>query len=363
MTFMSAGGTSGYAAIHSRVRVMYSALLTPSLEASLREAADLPGLVGLLKNTVYGPYLKDMEDKDISPRTMIYRIKNRIADVYLTIIHSVPSHTRPLVSELFRRFEMDNLKALLRGIVAGSPWEQIRDILFPMGSLAVLPAQKMLEAGTVEAAAAQLSQTPYYETLTNAMKRYSEEQSLFPLEVALDLNYWYKLWVGVNQLPGQDQAQALRIIGPLVDMTNLMWAIRYRVYYHLAEEEIVNYTLPFGYHVRDEEIRAIAAGADIARIVANIYPGLSDLENLLEEPEHGLPKLELQLQRRIKTQFKPVFSGYPFHIGLPLAFVVLNELELQDLTVLIEAKSIRMSVEEFSPYLLMSANPGYQVAV
>jgi hypothetical protein len=42
---------------------------------------------------------------------------------------------------------------------------------------------------------------------------------------------------------------------------------------------------------------------------------------------------------------------------------VLNELELQDLTVLIEAKSIRMSVEEFSPYLLMSANPGYQVAV
>ncbi len=349
---MSTGGVAGYAAAHSRVRVMYGGLLTPQTRIALRDTADLASLVGLLKNTAYRPYLKGVEDKELEPRKIVNQIENRITDVYLTIIHSVPVSTRSLLIQLFRHFEIDNLKAVLRGLVTGSSWEQVSDILFPMGSLAVIPSQRMLEAGNVEAAVAQLVNTHYYETLTRAMKRYSEEQSLFPLEVALDLDYWRRLWNGTNQLTGQDRPQALRIIGPLLDMTNLMWAIRYRIYYHLAEEEVINYTLPFGYRIRDDDIRAVAAGADITQLVERNYPGLNNVESLLGEPERGLPKLELQIQRRLGQKFREMFTGYPFHIGVPLAFAILSELELQDLTVLIEAKAARMSAEDFSPYLL-----------
>ena len=353
---MFTGGASGYAAIHSRVRVMYSTLLTPQELADLANAPDLFSLVGLLKDTPYGPYLTSLEDKDLTARQVIHQIKKRLADVYITLIHAAPAHTRSLLIELFRHFEIDNLKAILRAIVTDTPWEQVREILFPLGSLSTLPAEKMLEAGTIEAAVAQLASTPYFDTLSHAMKRYTEERSLFPLEVALDLNYWRTLWINANRLPGQDRTQALRIVGPLVDMNNLMWAMRYRVYHHLSEEEIINYTLPFGYRVRDEDIRSIAAGADIARVVVRIYPGLTSVDELLREPERGLPKLELQLQRRIRRQFNAVFTGYPFHIGLPLAFVLLNELELQDLTVLAEAKASRKAPAEFMPYLLMNTN-------
>ena len=353
---MLTGGASGYAAIHSRVRVMYSDLLTPQELADLANAPDLSSLVGFLKDTPYGSYLEGLEDKDYTPKQVIHQIQKRLADVYITLIHAAPSHTRALLTELYRHFEIDNLKTVLRAIVIDSSWEQVRDILFPMGSLAKLPAEKMLEVGTIESAVAQLVDTPYYDTLSHALKRYTEERSLFPLEVALDLDYWRKLWLNANRLPGQDRTQALRIIGPLVDMNNLMWAMRYRVYHHLSEEEIINYTLPFGYRVRDEDIRAIAAGADIARIVMRIYPSLRNVDELFQDPERGLPKLELQLQRYLKQQLKGVFTGYPFHIGLPLAFLVLNELELQDLTVLIEAKATGKAPAEFMPYLLMSTN-------
>lgn len=350
------GGVSEYAAINSRVRVLYSGLLTPQVGAGLREAADLPGLVTLLQSTAYSPYLRNLEDKGLTPKQVIYQIKNRIAVAYQTAIHSAPVNTRPLLVQLYRHFEIDNLKAVLRGIVTNSSWEQVQNILFPLGTLSTLPAQLMLETGSVEAAIAMIPQSPYYETLTHAMKRYSDEQSLFPLEVALDLNYWNKLWSGANQLPGEDRAEARRIVGPLVDMTNVLWAIRYRVYYKLSEEEIVNYTLPFGYHVRDEDIRSIAAGGDIVRILERIYPHLVNVESLLDDATSGLPKLELQMQRHIFKQFRSVFTGYPFHIGLALAFPILSELEIQDLTVLIEAKSAKMSADKFVPYLLMGTN-------
>jgi vacuolar-type H+-ATPase subunit C/Vma6 len=358
-----AGGASGYAAIHSRVRVMYSTLLSPQALGDLSNASDLSSLVGLLKDTPYGSYLAELEDKDFTPKQVIHQTQKRLSDAYITLIHAAPAHTRSLLTELFRHFEIDNLKTSLRAIVTNSSWEQVKEILFPLGSLAKLPAEKMLEAGSVESAVAQLENTPYFETLSYALKRYTEEQSLFPLEVTLDLNYWRSLWINANRLPGQDRTQALRIVGPLVDMNNLMWAMRYRVYHHLSEEEIINYTLPFGYRVRDEDIRAIAAGADIARIVMRIYPGLRNVDELLQDPERGLPKLELQLQRVVKQQFNAVFTGYPFHIGLPLAFLLLNELELQDLTVLIEAKASGKKPSEFMPYLLMNTNSVEEFAV
>lgn len=357
---MFSSSVSGYAAVNARVRILYSVLLSSSVLNRLADAPDLGALTRALKETIYEPYLAGVEEKSLTSRRIIYQIKGRLADNYLSLIRAVPSQARPLLTQLYRHFEVDNLKAVLRGIVSGSSWDRVRYVLFPLGSFTVLPAQEMVEAGSVATAVEMLSQTPYYTTLSYAMERYTAEQSLFPLEVTLDLYYWRELWANVNRLSGQDRVHALHIVGALVDMNNLMWAIRYRVYHHLAEEEVINYTLPFGYRVKDEDIRAIAAGAEIVQIVNRLYPDLPNVDSLLQEPQTGLPQLELQLQQHVANECRVAFVGYPFHVGISLAYLTLNELEIQDLTVLLEAKSEDMPADEFRPYLLMgnSMNEG-----
>ncbi len=359
---MAKSGVSGYAAISARVRAMYASALSPQDFARLGDTADFASLFNQLKNTAYGPYLENLKDKELTPRRVIVRLKGRLADAYNSVIPMAPEHTRPLLTQLYRYFEVGNLKAVLRGIVAKPTWnrdvplwDSVSDVLFPYGPMTVLPAQAMLEAGSVGAAVELLKGTKYDEVLSFAIRRYNAEQSLFPIEVALDLNYWRGLWREARRLTGQDREQALRVIGSLVDMNNLMWVIRYRVYHRLSEEELINYTLPFGYRVRDEDVRAIAAGADIASVVGRIYPGISDLNALLEEPRGGLPKLEVQLKRFAMQRSMSAFVGNPFHIGLPLAFLVLSDLEIQDLTVLIESKFSQMPEEEYRPYLLRAA--------
>jgi V/A-type H+-transporting ATPase subunit C len=256
--------------------------------------------------------------------------------------------------QLYRSFEIDNLKAVLRGIVSHASWDKVRYVLFPIGEMGVIPAQEMLESGNIQTAIEMLRGTPYYETLAHAMERYSAEQNLFPLEVALDISYWRELWNDTFQLPNTDRMIGLRVIGALVDMNNLMWAIRYRVYHHLSEEELINYTLSFGYRVRDEDIRTIAAGGDIESLVARLYPGISGLDALLREPRKGLPQLEVKLERQVAEICRAIFAGYPFNIGVPIAYLILKEMETQDLTVLIEAKAAKIPPEEFKPLLIMA---------
>jgi V/A-type H+/Na+-transporting ATPase subunit C len=354
-----AGGVSGYAAINARVRVMYSYLLSGEELARLSQLTDLASLVGALRQTAYGPYLEGLRDKDYRPQPVIRLMKHRLADVYQSIIHVAPPHTHSLFIQLYRYYEVNNLKAILRAIVSGpdrnsdeSLWDRVQEILFPYGTMSVLPAQAMVETGGVAAAVEMLRGTSYYDVLSFAMKRYTAEQSLFPLEVALDLDYWRRLWSEARKLLGQDQVPALRIVGSQLDMNNLMWAIRYRVYQHLSEEELINYTLPFGYHVTDQDVRAIAAGADISSALTRLYPGLPDINALLEEPKRGLPSLELELKRRVMHQCMAAFIGNPFHVGVPLAYLALCDLEVQDLTVLIEARYTHMAVGAFTPFLL-----------
>jgi V/A-type H+/Na+-transporting ATPase subunit C len=359
------GGVTDYAAISARVRAMSADLLSPQDMLRLSEAPDFLSLFNSLKGTAYGSYLESLKDKEINPRRVITQIKRKLADSYYSVIQMAPVNTRPLVKQLYRYYEIGNLKAVLRALVTVSAWnaetglwDRVREVLFPLGPASVLPAQAMVESGSISSAVDLLNGTPYEDILSFAMKRYSAEQNLFPIEVALDLGYWRRLWAEAAKLTGQDRQYGVRIIGSLLDMNNLMWAIRYKVYQKLSEEEIINYTLPFGYRVKDSDIRAVAAGGDIASIVSRLYPGIPDVNALLEEPKTGLPKLEVLLKRQLLKQCEAAFVGSPFHIGIPLAFLVKSDLEVQDLIILIEAKSSNLPEEEYRSFLLKTGMPG-----
>ncbi len=84
-----------------------------------------------------------------------------------------------------------------------------------------------------------------------------------------------------------------------------------------------------------------------------IYPELPNIDTLLDDPRTGLSKLELLLQRVVIERCRAAFLGNPFHIGIPLAFLLLCEMEIQDLTVLIEAKSSNTPAENVRAFLQM----------
>ena len=122
--------------IHARVRAMISTLLTPQELNEMVLAARLSAaLLGMLRRTVYGPYLARVDEKDLTPRRAVFR-NSQPDGGYLLHDHSIksPESIRPLLDQLYRDFEVDNLKAVLRGIVSGRNWDRVRYVLFPLGS-------------------------------------------------------------------------------------------------------------------------------------------------------------------------------------------------------------------------------------
>ena len=70
------------------------------------------------------------------------------------------------------------------------------------------------------------------------------------------------------------------------------------------------------------------------------------------DPQTGLPKLEHALKLQVMKQCNAAFIGDPFHIGIPLAYLMLSDFEVQDLIILIESKYFNLTNAEYRPLLL-----------
>jgi vacuolar-type H+-ATPase subunit C/Vma6 len=349
-------GVHAYALVQATVRALYADLLSEQAWASLIQTPDRAAMLTFLNRTVYAPYLQ-IDQALLTPRRIAYQIRLHLADVYAKLIRITPEPGKSLLRQLWHHYEVDNIKVALRGVETGASWNQVLHLLYPMEKfteVGIEDLERMVRSPNVPHAVTSLKGTYYYNSLDHALARYEEEQNLFPLEVALDLSYRRDLWGIIDRFRSHDRAMALRTVGTVLDNDNLLWAIRYRVYHHLSEVEIVNYTLPVGYEVADSDIRAIARGDDIGQVVFRIHPELrASLQGVTFESGQGLRRLEMALERLLLERCRKVFLGSPFHIGLPLAYVWLMEYEIRDLTVVIEAKASGMAAEVWAPMLLM----------
>lgn len=347
-----------YTVVHAVTRALYADLLRPTSWQSLVQAPDYPAVLALLAETPYGAYL-EIDRALLTPRRSVYQIRQHLSDVYRKLIRLAPDSAGDFLTKQWHHYEVDNVKAALRGNEAGATWEQVLHLLYPMGhniDVGLDRLRQMVEASDIEHAIAQLSGTLYHEILSHALVRYHAEQSLFPLEVALDLGYRRLMWRAIDGLSGTDREMALATQGNFLDADNLLWAIRYRVYHHLSEEEIVNYTLPTGYVLNDRDIRDIARGEDLTEVVFRVYPQLvPELMGVGLDTGEGLRRLERALVDRTLEACRKAFVGYPFHIGIPLGYLWLSEYEIRDLTVIIEAKASGTPAERYLPMLVLAS--------
>lgn len=353
---MVRSAVTAYAPVNATTRALYSTLLTPEVRYALIQSSHFDALLTQLDKTAYGPYLK-INRALLTPRRTIFQLRLHLMHVYEKLIRITSAPGQQLLMQLWRLYEVNNLKATLRGIETGASWDEVLHLLSPMSHYITLTTddiQRMLAAGSIVRAVERIRATPYYNTLIHAVARYEAEKNLFPLEVALDLDYRRGLWQSIESLTGLDYQQAMRLVGAELDADNLLWAIRYRVYHHLSVQEIINYTLPFGYQVRDEDIRAIAEGEDIITVVKRLYPRI-ELEDSpaqtgaeISPQRRQLALIERALRRRITDLCHRTFIGNPFHIGIPLAYLMLLERELHDLTAIVEANASQLPIERLA---------------
>lgn len=273
-----------------------------------------------------------------------------VADAGRALVRFLPPSAADLVGWYNRRFEMENLKTVLRAIHYGLDPSRARASLIPIRATSVR-WDLLIEAGSIAAAIDQIRESPYARPLDHAMERYQQDRRLFYLEIALDLFYFQKLVLFIESQRGEDAADARRFLGRSIAVQNMLWAYRYRIYGRMTPEEIINFTLHRAFEAGLNTIRRVALGSPLAieaaRLGFRISPAISEVE--------GLTEIEVLAERERFRYAKAAVRRPLFQLRGALAYLWLLEAEVRDLTVIMEAKVAGLSSEEIGRRLVRAA--------
>jgi V/A-type H+-transporting ATPase subunit C len=233
---------------------------------------------------------------------------------------------------LAQRLVAENLKVVLRSLHRGLAQEQAVRLLIPVDRLSPVNFPDLLKVRNISALVDLLAPTPWGPPLARGLPRYRREHNLFPLEMSLDL--WVSAYIlqGWEYLSRQDRRLSGRLLGVLTDITNLIWAGRFREIYGFPGEETYQYLLEAGSLGEPRRRHDLAFAANLETMIASLprrpygelLAGVKDLVGLEE-----------RLARYWVKTLEKILVLPPFQIGLPMTYLFLKEMEIRNLITLV----------------------------
>jgi len=159
-----------------------------------------PGEVAsLLEGTEYFMYLSERatdEAKELEKAVMqeFSSLAKEISDI-------LPRGAEPVREYLLRRWDVVNLRTVMRGIHGNQQKEAIREAFVDGGELSLAFLNSLLDAEGMEGFVGMLTKTPY-AGLTEGLAKYHEAGNLFFLESLLDKTFWEELLAKILNVKG-----------------------------------------------------------------------------------------------------------------------------------------------------------------
>ena len=339
-----------YSYINAKIRSLKGMLLKKMDFENLTKVTGYDGLIAYLSGTSFGLKWKNCPSSFDGLLQLYYE---DLVSCYDKAIGMLSGNNRNLIQHLYQKFELENLKVILRILNNEKCNNNLPESLPYLYSLkpqiASFSIDDVLEAKNINEVINCLQGTWYYEPLKHSLHRYTLEKETFPLEMALELFYYKRLWQQILCLSYQDRKIAKKIFGVQYDILNITRIFRFKKLYHFSPEEIFNYSLMHGAYLSAHIRLKLAYSIDYEDIVNNLTgTPYKELLAYSDDPETWYTKLlsyELSLAKKN-------WQRNPFQIGTILDYLIFKESEIKDLISITEAQRLGLSYEAIKDYLI-----------
>ncbi len=325
-----------FAYVNARVRSMESRLLNEHKYGELIESGSLVELIGFLEDTEYGKYLSDSENIEGVEKALY----SHLASVYTSLANMAPEKGRKILKLFEKKFDIYNIKSILRAKYFGLSYEETYKLIVPLGTIPENKLRDLCECKTVEEVVNSLEGTEYHKILSSAMSEYEQTGKLTELELSLDKYILENLWKAVS-IEGVAEDIFKEYIGAMVDIENLKIILRCKAD-GVPSEEISKYLLNDGYELASWKLKELSESDSIESIVSALegtkYSQIIS-ENLEEyEKTKSVYVFERALDRYILNIGKKLSLRQPFGVGPIIGLITAKEQEIQNLKIIIKCK-------------------------
>lgn len=353
-----------YGYSNARLRAMKSRLLKPHDYAELMDEPSVEEVVAHLTHTVYQPEIEDALVKTSGWASLSEALRRHLSHTLAGIGTFFRGQPQRLWQILVGRWEVFNLKTILRGQARQVPADEILDALIPVGSLQESDLRRLAQQVSPRATVDLLAtwHHPFARPLLDAMPRYAEEGDLSELELALDRFLYARAFEELADLEDPNADLLRATLDEEIDATNLLALIRLSQLQDKGARLVQRYgsasPAPLLIKGKGPVTRRLFEYAEIPpldQLVRDLRSSrfgdaLARAEARYQE-EHRLSVFEDEVEAKLTGDRIALFHKDPLSIGIAIAYLQALIAEIRNLRVLGRGKAAGWKHEEIEKEL------------
>lgn len=339
-----------FAAINTKVKALSAKLLDKDQYTSLIDTKSYEDAIKyLIDETKYGEVLYTYNSDPNQKENFEIALKKYYINGFYKLSHYFTGNYKKLFSVLFMRFEIEDIKVILRGKYSMMEKDEIRRLIAFEGPLSKIDYDDLISAKDAAEVIDKLHDTKYYKHIA-PLAGTIEKEGIFRIEMALDFEYFSALRKFEKLISKEDSAIIDRINGVYCDLLNLQWILRGKKYYNLQPEELLNYTIYDWYKINRNMIKNLCYAKDVDEfydlVETTSYKGVFDKT---KQEDYLVEKEILSYLKRMYIKYAERNS---LNVSVVISYLELSLMEIRDITTILENKRYNLGNEEAIKYLI-----------
>jgi len=347
-------GPGNYEYVTARVR---------SRRASLFDDDDYRKLVRMgtgeiarfMEDTEYSEEMNALGSRYSGVDLIEYALNRNLAKHFEDLLRWADGRLYDFIARYLRKFDVWNVKTVIRGIYSGATAEEISDDLIRAGEIPGDLLDRIVQADTIEAVVELLSPTVFGDPLEAAYADYEETDVLVTLENAVDRAFYEPLLSGLPQVQEVDSPTGLYVefLTAEIDFRNLRNALR--LARSGAEIDPAEYFIDGGKLFDRTSVEGLVANRE--QLVATVRESRygDEIDDALDDLEQAddLIQFEHALDAALLEYADKLTNRYPLSICPVLSYVLAKEREVDNIRAIARGREAGLGPDEIERELVI----------
>lgn len=346
-----------YGYTNARIRGMRSRLLKEAFLDDLMSSKDMNAVIQKILQTEYGP---DLEGRLLHGRTATQideALKDNMTRTFQKVLGVTNAEGLTLLTTLLGRWDLFNIKTIIRGKHMALDAEEIIDSLIPVGQLTQVDTDELARQADVNAVVDTLAtwRLPFAVPLREVLPEYQQSHDLSILELALD-RYYYD-WAA-RRLHGRrtNIRLAHAFLQVQVDTMNLLTCLRF-LHSDIGDTDVSRFYVPGGAVVNERLFLELAGKSDVDEVFNRIkktpYGRPLDKVALMYVEKGSVSVFERALEDYLFRRAFAAGKSDALGVGLSISYLWMKANEVTNLRIIVKGVSVGMPVERMREELII----------
>ncbi|WP_370572784.1 V-type ATP synthase subunit C [Methanomethylovorans sp.] len=340
-------GHSNYAYTTARVRAMKSKLLPQETYPRLMNM-QIDEITRFIEEFEYKEDVDELARLYEGVDLIEHALNRNLAVTFTKLISISEGELNFLISEYLKKYDIWNIKTILRGKYCGASTDDILEAVVAAGRLSYTFTSELAAKSTYEDVITSLLTSEY----SLILKEY-DGKNLSEIENRLDKKYYDDLFQAIGNPKSKDQKLFSKFIRTDIDLKNLVTLFRLKKY-GLTDPSMADLLIEGGLKLKIQEMeRMLSLSFEDFLVELENTPYWEEISDCCGPKMDSLIYVETRL-RKLRLKSAASFSHvYPLSIVPIMDYVLSKENEVSNLRMIVRGKAVGLSDEEIKNQLVI----------